>query len=230
MQFWQNKKKLHTQESYRRMVFNDTSSPIKELIYVTTRRPLRPVTGRKFVTTRYLWCRSTCYFCNSSTMMSTTSSRQRAWLMLMRRVPLSHTTGRLTDWQGSSQETGNTWWATFRHAISHYLSKISMVLGSCRQTVEAIDEEKFQALCARGGDGRKHPWKVTDRRRVQVHCLVRPEPYPWRHTANQKRRRQRRAALRTTHCTRCSRTCRGCATFSSSCQTNGSDSSSHRRR
>ena len=62
MQFWHNKKKLHTQESYRRMVFNDTSSPIKELIYVTTRRPLRPVTGRKFVTTRYLWCRSTCFF------------------------------------------------------------------------------------------------------------------------------------------------------------------------
>ena len=62
MQFWHNKKKLHTQESYRRMLFNDTSSPITELIYVTTRRPLRPVTGRKFVTTRYLWCRSTCFF------------------------------------------------------------------------------------------------------------------------------------------------------------------------
>ena len=185
------------------MVFNDTSSPITELIYVTTRRPLRPVTGRKFVTTRCLWCRSTCFFCNSSTMMSTTSSRQRAWLMLMRRVPLSHTTGRLTDWQGARQETGNTWWATFRRAISHYLSKISMVLGLCRQIVEAIDEEKFQALCARGGDGRKHPWKGTDRRRVQVHWLVWPEPYPWRHTANKKKKTKTTKSC-ATHYTLCS--------------------------
>ena len=210
------------------MVFNDTSSPIKELIYVTTRRPLRPVTGRKFVTTRYLWCRSTCFFCNSSTMMSTTSSRQRAWLMLMRRVPLSHTTGRLTDWQGSRQETGNTWWATFRRAISHYLSKISMVwvradrllkTSTRRSSKHSVPEVEMEESILE-----KEPIDVVFK------YIDLSDPNLIREGILQIKKKTKTTKSCATHCARCSRTCRGCAAFSSSCQTNGSDSSSHRRR
>ena len=230
MQFWQNKKTLHTQESYRRMVFNDTSSPIKELIYVTTRRPLRPVTGRKFVTTRYLWCRSTCFFCNSSTMMSSTSSRQRAFFMLWEEF---HYLTQLEGWRidkvpakrpaiHGEQRSDAPFPTIYQRFLWFWVRADRLLKTSTRRSSKhSVPEAEMEESILE-----KEPIDVV----FKYIDLSDPNLIREGILQIKKRRRQRRAALRTTHCARCSRTCRGCAAFSSSCQTNGSDSSSHRRR
>ena len=144
MQFWQ---KSRTQESYRRMIFNDASSPIKELIYVTTRKPLRPITGRKYVTTRYLRCRSTCFsqqlyndehdFLEAESL---THANEKSYI-------ISH------NWEADGLtkfQTRDRQYLVSNVQTRHFplFIKDFSGLGSCRQIVEDIDEEKFQALCA----------------------------------------------------------------------------------
>lgn len=128
------------------MIFNATSSPVKELIYVTTRKPLRPVNNRARVTTRYLRCRSACF---SQQLYSDDNEFLEAEDLIYineKSYIVSYSWGPdgLTGFRTRDRQYLVSNVETYRLPL---FTKDFSGLSTCRQVVEDLDEAKFEALC-----------------------------------------------------------------------------------